>query len=177
MNNTFNQDQNDPLYSDRKILHGEFDYADGKLSFTCTTQNVSFDEVLAAITAMRDECQRQIDNQNLCPHHVTAPVKSTVSSACKEVKTMLELLDEESKRCEWNNWYEAAMYGTIDQINDIPQTAGRMYASQFKSPPASTEIPEISDEIEIEFIKKIRSGISSKKVIKWVYQELKSISC
>ena len=55
--------------STERILKGEFTFENGKLSFTCSTQNVEFTEVLQAITAMRDECQRQINNQTLCPFH------------------------------------------------------------------------------------------------------------
>lgn len=55
--------------SDERILKGEFTYENGKLSFVCHTQNVEFVEVLEAITAMRDECQRQIENQKKCPFH------------------------------------------------------------------------------------------------------------
>ena len=55
--------------TDERILKGTFTYEGGKLDFNCETQNVSFNEVLEAITAMRDECQRQINNQHLCPLH------------------------------------------------------------------------------------------------------------
>lgn len=55
--------------SKKRILKGEFSYENGKLSFQCHTQNVEFAEVLEAITAFRDECQRQIDNQTKCPFH------------------------------------------------------------------------------------------------------------
>ncbi len=51
------------------MINGEFTYIGGKLHFICHTQNVSFIEVLAAITALRDECQRQIDNKTVCPFH------------------------------------------------------------------------------------------------------------
>lgn len=54
---------------DPKILKGQFEVVDGKLSFTCSTQNVSFDEVLCGLTLLRDELQRQIDNQQKCPFH------------------------------------------------------------------------------------------------------------
>ena len=49
-------------------IKGEFEFKDGKLEFNCHTHGVSFQEVLEAITALRDECQRQIDNQENCPH-------------------------------------------------------------------------------------------------------------
>lgn len=52
-----------------KIMRGEFEYSNGILSLTCHTQNISFAESLEAITKLRDECQRQIDNQKQCPFH------------------------------------------------------------------------------------------------------------
>ena len=55
-------------YTER-ILKGEFTFENGNLNFICYTQNVEFSEVFDAITAMRDECQRQIDNQHKCPFH------------------------------------------------------------------------------------------------------------
>lgn len=58
--------------STERILKGEFTYENGKLSFVCHTQNVEFAEVREAITAMRDECQRQITNQKQCPFHIDA---------------------------------------------------------------------------------------------------------
>lgn len=51
------------------IIKGEFTFENGELSFHCHTQNVEFKEVLKAITALRDECQRQINNQTKCPFH------------------------------------------------------------------------------------------------------------
>jgi hypothetical protein len=53
----------------KKVIKGEFEVIDGKLSFTCHTQNVEFDEVFNAIILLRDECNRQIDNQTKCPFH------------------------------------------------------------------------------------------------------------
>ena len=52
-----------------KFIKGSFEFADGKLSFTCSTHNRTFNEVLEAITKLRDECQRQIDNRHQCPFH------------------------------------------------------------------------------------------------------------
>lgn len=52
-----------------RILKGEFSFENGKLDFKCHTQNVEFAEVLQAIIALRNECQRQIDNQHKCPFH------------------------------------------------------------------------------------------------------------
>jgi hypothetical protein len=52
-----------------KIIRGEFEIVEGKLSFTCHTQNVSFEEVLNGIILLRDELNRQIDNQTKCPFH------------------------------------------------------------------------------------------------------------
>lgn len=43
------------------------DFTNGKLNFTCNTVNEDFEYTLLAITAIRDECQRQIDNKNKCP--------------------------------------------------------------------------------------------------------------
>lgn len=50
-----------------RILRGEFSFKDGKLDFQCHTKNVEFSDVLEAITALRNECQRQIDNKHKCP--------------------------------------------------------------------------------------------------------------
>lgn len=55
--------------SEERILKGEFTFENGKLNFVCHTQNVEFTEVSEAITAMRDECQRQLNNQEKCPFH------------------------------------------------------------------------------------------------------------
>lgn len=57
-----------PVNAER-ILRGEFSYENGKLDFKRHTQNVKFSEVLEAITALKNECQRQIDNQHKCPFH------------------------------------------------------------------------------------------------------------
>lgn len=51
------------------FIKGVFEVIDGKLSFTCSTQNVSFEQVLEGIVLLRDEMQRQIDNQTKCPFH------------------------------------------------------------------------------------------------------------
>lgn len=52
-----------------RILKGEFTFENGKLSFHCHTQNVEFPEVLQALTAMRDELTRQIENKYKCPFY------------------------------------------------------------------------------------------------------------
>lgn len=52
-----------------KLIKGEFEVVEGKLSFTCHTDNVTFDQVLNALILMRDELNRQIDNQHKCPFH------------------------------------------------------------------------------------------------------------
>ncbi len=52
-----------------KYIKGEFSFIDGVLSFTTKTNGASFNEVLEAITKLRDECQRQIDNKQNCPFH------------------------------------------------------------------------------------------------------------
>lgn len=52
-----------------KVIKGTFEIVDGELSFVCTTQGASFEEVLDAITKLRDECQRQIDAQKACPFY------------------------------------------------------------------------------------------------------------
>lgn len=49
------------------FVRGTFEYANGELSFQCSTQNVEFDYVKKAIEALKNECQRQIDNQSKCP--------------------------------------------------------------------------------------------------------------
>ena len=51
-----------------KIIRGTFEIIGERLDFNCTTQNASFDEVLIAITKLRDECQRQIDSRQKCPY-------------------------------------------------------------------------------------------------------------
>lgn len=55
--------------NEERILKGEFTFENGKLNFICHTQNVEFTEVREAITAIRDECQRQLNNQEKCPFH------------------------------------------------------------------------------------------------------------
>jgi len=52
-----------------KVLRGSFEVVDGKLSFNCTTTNIPFNEVLFGLTKLRDELNRQIDNQQNCPYH------------------------------------------------------------------------------------------------------------
>lgn len=55
--------------SKEKKASGSFSFENGKLDFNCHTENLEFREVLELITALRDECQRQIDNQTKCPFH------------------------------------------------------------------------------------------------------------
>lgn len=52
-----------------KIINGSFEYKNDKLTFLCNTKGTSFKHVLKVITAVRDECQRQIDNQKKCPYY------------------------------------------------------------------------------------------------------------
>lgn len=51
------------------MIKGTFEVVDGKLNFVCTTNGVSYEEVQEAITKLRDECQRQLDNGIQCPFH------------------------------------------------------------------------------------------------------------
>jgi len=53
-----------------KFIRGAFEVVDGVLSFNCSTKGVTFEEVEAAITKLRDECQRQLDNNHKCPFSV-----------------------------------------------------------------------------------------------------------
>lgn len=55
-----------------KYIRGTFEVVDGELSFTCSTKGVSFEEVEKAITKLRDECQRQLNEKSKCPYF--APV-------------------------------------------------------------------------------------------------------
>lgn len=52
-----------------KFIRGTFEVVEGVLSFNCSTKGVSFEEVETAIKKLRDECQRQLDNKNKCPHY------------------------------------------------------------------------------------------------------------
>lgn len=52
-----------------KVIRGTFEVMDGVLSFVCTTKGASFGEVETALTKLRDECQRQLDNKEKCPYH------------------------------------------------------------------------------------------------------------
>lgn len=52
-----------------KYIRGTFEVVDGELSFTCSTNNVSFSEVKQGLTKLRDEMNRQLDNQKECPFH------------------------------------------------------------------------------------------------------------
>lgn len=67
MKHTANIEKSEP--ENESFIKGVFEVVDGKLSFTCCTQNVTFEQVLAGITLLRDECQRQISNQTKCPFH------------------------------------------------------------------------------------------------------------
>lgn len=50
-----------------KVIKGTFEVINGELSFNCTNTNASFDEVKVALIKLRDECQRQLDNESKCP--------------------------------------------------------------------------------------------------------------
>lgn len=52
-----------------KNFNGEFEVVDGKLSFTCHTTNIPYEEVLEGIIKLRDELNRQIADQTSCPHY------------------------------------------------------------------------------------------------------------
>jgi len=51
------------------IFQGTFKVTNGKLDFNCETQGVSFNEVRSGLTKLRDEINRQINNQEKCPHY------------------------------------------------------------------------------------------------------------
>lgn len=53
------------------IVTGEFRYDTdtGKLEFTCHEKNRTFAQVQAALAAMRDELQRQLNDQLKCPYY------------------------------------------------------------------------------------------------------------
>lgn len=53
----------------KKYINGYFEIIDGELNFTCSTQNVSFEDVSDGLTKLRDELNRQIENQEQCPFH------------------------------------------------------------------------------------------------------------
>lgn len=53
-----------------KFIRGTFFMEDGELSFTCSTKGATFDEVKEALTKLRDECQRQLNEQHKCPYSV-----------------------------------------------------------------------------------------------------------
>lgn len=77
--------------SEQRILKGEFIFENGRLDFQCHTQNVEFSEVLRAITAMRDECQRQIDNQTKCPFHQNT-IENEKAKSSEEVEDKVKLI-------------------------------------------------------------------------------------
>lgn len=52
-----------------KFIKGSFEVVDGVLSFRCSTQGATFEEVEHAITKLRDECQRQLDAKKQCPFY------------------------------------------------------------------------------------------------------------
>lgn len=52
----------------KKILKGEFEYKDGKLSFTChTSSDMNFDEVETGLIKLRNEIERQLMEKVKCP--------------------------------------------------------------------------------------------------------------
>lgn len=55
--------------SKEKIIKGIFDYSNGVLNFTCTNQNVTFTEAREGLIKLKEEIQRQLDNQEKCPFH------------------------------------------------------------------------------------------------------------
>lgn len=61
---------------DEKFIKGEFsiDFETNGLNFTCSTQNVEFEEVEAALIKLRDEIQRQLDNKHKCPFYKVMPM-------------------------------------------------------------------------------------------------------
>lgn len=53
----------------QEFIRGTFEIVNGELNFVCSTKGVSFEEVKQALTKLRDECQRQLDNETKCPFH------------------------------------------------------------------------------------------------------------
>lgn len=59
-----------------KIIKGSYEVIDGKLSFTCTTQGSTFQEVKEALILLREEVNRQLINETMCPFHQTTGIIS-----------------------------------------------------------------------------------------------------
>jgi hypothetical protein len=53
----------------KEIIEGTYKVTDGKLSFTCKTQGVTFDQVRSALTLLKEEIERQLAMQANCPYH------------------------------------------------------------------------------------------------------------
>lgn len=55
-----------PIEKGAKV-YGHFAMVGGQLHFTCIEENATYSEVHAAITDIRDHCQKQLDTQGKCP--------------------------------------------------------------------------------------------------------------
>lgn len=51
------------------IFQGNFSVTDGKLDFVCITEGISFEDVRAGLTKLRDEINRQLAEQQKCPFY------------------------------------------------------------------------------------------------------------
>lgn len=119
---------------------------------------------------LRGEYYRELDK-----------LKSTVSSAGKEVKTNKWFKDFIADRDYKSTFSMAKMFIKLHQLIDLQDEAAEMYANQFKSSPASTGIPEISDtDIEAQALKMYKPELGTHNLMvelgKWVREQLKSKS-
>lgn len=85
------------------MIRGEYTYENGKLNLTTHTNNkTDFQEALAAMVALRDECQRQIDNKHNCPFYKKAEKMTSIKEILKvpsaALQAMVDGLRKQSQR-------------------------------------------------------------------------------
>lgn len=64
----------DKMAKYNRMFQGTFEIEDGKLNFVCRTHGVSFEDVRAGLIILRDEINRQLAEQENCPHYPQNPL-------------------------------------------------------------------------------------------------------
>jgi len=87
-------------------------------------------------------------------------LQSTLSSASKEVKTFDECAEQASKDTFGHDYFQCLAMLDEDDLQTLIKKIAEMYASQFKSSPASTVMVVSDEEIEAKAFK--HSDIANK---------------
>lgn len=60
------------------IFKGTFEVVDGKLDFVCLTKDVPYETVKSGLIKMKEEIERQLANEQLCPYYRKPKNSTTV---------------------------------------------------------------------------------------------------